>query len=693
MAVLALAFSAWVCSLLRAAWAQQAGTLKAEVHPPMPIAQCSKASGCTMEKGEVTLDSQWRWAHDGNSANCFTDGVWSASLCSDPVTCAQQCQLEGLDADDYSKIYGVNAVPGGLKLVFAPPGGSVGSRLYLMSDDSNFKMFKLKNKEFTFDVDVSSLPCGLNGAVYFVEMDQKGDWNGASNAAGAMYGTGYCDAQCPQDLKFIGGEANVLHWNTTSAHGGYGACCAELDLWEANRESTAFTVHPCEGKGGLEKCAAYADECGLCDKAGCDYNSYRMGDHSFFGPGTTFDIDTTLPMTVVTQFLTDDGTDDGELVEIRRLYVQGDKIIHNSRAMALGKHSGHSITEDYCDAQKKAFDDPTWFQQKGGLKQMGEAMGRGMVLVLSIWDDDLTGMTWLDASAPTDESRDKPGVQRGPCSTHSGHDKELRVNHPGAAVTYSNLAYGEIDSTYGKDSAKSQQKQPEMSGDFCCLASANPDNFCGNCFSSAQAPANTFCGQSEELCLSCGSHARWCPSSLGQAVPSRPQVPQQAVIPETGEVAVTLEGLNVPPGLQKGDTVMLSLGGKELQVQVIGVPVMPTTTTQTPGAAGSLWDFLPALQRNEQRDDLRVPNVPNRVSTLPMVGLAVTAVAAAALLAVSAVRAHRRAAHDERGTPLSLHDDEAVAVSPLKQMQFESPRRRRPDAAHTPDAAATHALA
>lgn len=35
-------------------------------------------------------------------------------------------------------------------------------------------MFKLKNMEFTFDVDVSNLPCGLNGALYFVKMDADG---------------------------------------------------------------------------------------------------------------------------------------------------------------------------------------------------------------------------------------------------------------------------------------------------------------------------------------------------------------------------------------------------------------------------------------------------------------------------------------------------------------------------------------
>jgi cellulose 1,4-beta-cellobiosidase len=31
-------------------------------------------------------------------------------------------------------------------------------------------MFHLLNHEFTFDVDVSSLDCGLNGALYFVQV-------------------------------------------------------------------------------------------------------------------------------------------------------------------------------------------------------------------------------------------------------------------------------------------------------------------------------------------------------------------------------------------------------------------------------------------------------------------------------------------------------------------------------------------
>lgn len=77
----------------------------------------------------------------------------------------------------YSGTYGIQASGNSLKLKFVTQGPystNVGSRTYLMDTDSTYYMFKLKNKEFTFDVDVSNLPCGLNGALYFVEMDKDG---------------------------------------------------------------------------------------------------------------------------------------------------------------------------------------------------------------------------------------------------------------------------------------------------------------------------------------------------------------------------------------------------------------------------------------------------------------------------------------------------------------------------------------
>lgn len=56
-----------------------------------------------------------------------------------------------------------------------------------------------------------------------------------------------------------------------------------------------------------------------------------MGNQNFFGPAKN--VDTTKPFTVVTQFVTTDGTANGDLAEIRRVYVQNGKVIPNSAGM------------------------------------------------------------------------------------------------------------------------------------------------------------------------------------------------------------------------------------------------------------------------------------------------------------------------------------------------------------------------
>ena len=93
-----------------------------------------------------------------------------------------------------------------------PYSTNIGSRVYLLDeDDSTYELYKLKNQEFTFDVDMSQLPCGLNGAVYLVEMDADGGMaKFPTNKAGAKFGTGYCDSQCPHDIKFINGQVRGL---------------------------------------------------------------------------------------------------------------------------------------------------------------------------------------------------------------------------------------------------------------------------------------------------------------------------------------------------------------------------------------------------------------------------------------------------------------------------------------------------
>lgn len=69
----------------------------------------------------------------------------------------------------------------------------------------------MKNKEFTYTVDDPNYDCCLNGALYLVQKDADGGKEKYGNA-GAQMGLGYRDAQCPHDLKFINGKANMEDW-------------------------------------------------------------------------------------------------------------------------------------------------------------------------------------------------------------------------------------------------------------------------------------------------------------------------------------------------------------------------------------------------------------------------------------------------------------------------------------------------
>ncbi|KAI1077123.1 1,4-beta-D-glucan cellobiohydrolase-like protein [Whalleya microplaca] len=443
-----------ITALVAAARAQQACTLTEETHPALTWQQCSEGGSCTDVDGSVTIDANWRWTHGvEDSTNCYDGNEWDAAQCPDGESCATQCCIDGAE---YTETYGASTSGDALTLKFVTEGSystNIGSRFFLMEDDETYQMFNLLGNEFTFDVDVSKLPCGLNGALYFVSMDADGGLSKyETNTAGAKYGTGYCDSQCPRDVKFIDGKANVEGWNPSSNDanagvGDLGSCCAEMDIWEANSISTAYTPHPCSTS---EQHSCTGDDCGGtyssdryagdCDPDGCDFNSYRQGNLEFYGEGYT--IDTAQPFTVVTQFLTGDS---GALSEIKRFYVQGGTVIPNSESTIDGV-PGNSITADYCAAQKVAFGDTDVFAQRGGLEQMGAALESEMVLVMSLWDDHAANMLWLDSTYPVDGTG--PGTARGTCDTGSGVPADVEADAPDATVIYSNIKFGPINSTF-----------------------------------------------------------------------------------------------------------------------------------------------------------------------------------------------------------------------------------------------------
>lgn len=194
--------------LVASALAQQPGTNTPEVHPSLMSQRCTKAGGCKSVNTSVVLDAGYRWLHNvGGYTNCVNGG-FNATFCPDVATCAKQCAVEGVD---YAS-YGIRTQANSLTLNLFKQQDNVTTqsspRVYLLANDTTYDMLMLLNQELAFDVDVSKVSCGINGALYLSEMDATGKASDL-NPAGAKYGTGYCDAQCPKNT-FVNGLVSLV---------------------------------------------------------------------------------------------------------------------------------------------------------------------------------------------------------------------------------------------------------------------------------------------------------------------------------------------------------------------------------------------------------------------------------------------------------------------------------------------------
>jgi cellulose 1,4-beta-cellobiosidase len=288
--------------------------------------------------------------------------------------------------------------------------GLGGPRVYLIEKegfDTNM-MFGLPDQEFTFDVELSTMGCGFNAALYFVGMTE--------NQGGALHGTNYCDAQA------VGGTF-----------------CSEMDIFEGNTKTQVYTTHGC-----IDKCAQFTDtveECAratmsqdqidnVCDHSGCGINPFRYGannsyNEDWYGAGAGFSLDASKVFTVTTQFHKDN---------ITRFYFQGGKRIDLPTlypgAEALKEPA---LEADYCDA--------TYDRWSGGaeyepMAQMLKNLENGMVLAMSVWYDKETngqgGMSWMDGN--------NSWGKVGPCTETTSDDGDHQA-------TFSNIRFGPIGTT------------------------------------------------------------------------------------------------------------------------------------------------------------------------------------------------------------------------------------------------------
>jgi hypothetical protein len=72
-------------SLLAAAKAQQVGTDTAENHPAMTWSDCTSGT-CQQVQGEVVIDANWRWVHNGGYTSVGDDPKCAIRLLTLVVT-------------------------------------------------------------------------------------------------------------------------------------------------------------------------------------------------------------------------------------------------------------------------------------------------------------------------------------------------------------------------------------------------------------------------------------------------------------------------------------------------------------------------------------------------------------------------------------------------------------------------------
>jgi cellulase len=137
--------------------------------------------------------------------------------------------------------------------------------------------------------------------------------------------------------------------------------------------------HPCNISGVYGASPEESGFEGVCDEWGCGYNPYAIGQPDFYGRGSSFEVDTTRPFTVVTSVPADKN---GKLLRMERRWVQDGRVIQNAVVNVEGREERNFVNDDYCEENPGG---TRRFTELGGMVEMGEAMSRGMVLAMSIW--------------------------------------------------------------------------------------------------------------------------------------------------------------------------------------------------------------------------------------------------------------------------------------------------------------------
>jgi len=219
-----------------------------------------------------------------------------------------------------------------------------------------YEKFFLFDHALSFTIDLSSVGCGCNAAVYLVQMTTP-----------TTTGSNYCDIQG----RFDEAQGRFVKADAVYKSEGIDAACFEIDLLEGNKKAIQATLHTAQGKG--------AD--GRCNQDGC-HGNWGRDSPTMYGALSESEFDSLLPFRVTARFPRQPVnwyTPDGARVEVE--VTQASKH-HGTKTYSL-------LDPDVAGNFKEPQSIPG-----GDRERTYAALQGGLVLVLSLWSDD--NLDWLD---------------------------------------------------------------------------------------------------------------------------------------------------------------------------------------------------------------------------------------------------------------------------------------------------------
>jgi hypothetical protein len=250
----------------------------------------------------------------------------------------------------------ISVSDGGRKLTLTGGGGlQLGATATAgVGEPSGYYQWMLLGNALSYTVDLSNVGCSCNAALYFVSMP------GYNVSSGSV--------PDPRSSYYCGANAGKPSLNT-SATGGRGNYCPEMDVLEANAFAAQSTPHICNGTNHGP--GFYP----MCDHHGCATAVYNQSKTAMC-MSEACTIDTRRPFRHTVSFPLAAGT--GALASISNVFEQ----------------EGRSFDFQSCAGDVNA-------QWTGGsssayLHEMQLNLARGMVMDISLWGLSNSGMSWLD---------------------------------------------------------------------------------------------------------------------------------------------------------------------------------------------------------------------------------------------------------------------------------------------------------